>query len=86
MPATIAASSTAATPRDRAWSAHSRRVAATRSVRASPCPARSAAVWPKNAVVAAARTRPLRWGCSKASSRHSQSAAPGEAKTSVSPV
>ena len=76
----------AATPRSRAWSAHSRSVSATRSVSASPPAARLGAVSPKNIVVAAARTSPLRCGCSKASSRHSQSSAAGEAKTSVSPV
>ena len=44
------------------------------------------AVSPKNIVVAAARTRPERCGCSNASSRHSQSSAACEANTSESPV
>ena len=86
IPPSCAASKTAATPRSRAWSAHSRRVSAIRSVNVSPSAARVSVVSPKNIVVAAARTSPERCGWSNASSRHSQSSAAGEPNTSESPV
>ena len=73
-------------PRARAWSAQRRSVSATSSVSVAASVASSAAVRPKNIVTAAARTSPARPGCSNASSRHCQSAAACEAKTSVSPV
>lgn len=55
------------------------------SVNPSPPAARSAARCPKNMVVAAARTTPLRLGVSNASSSRNHSAAAAEANTSVSP-
>ena len=62
-------------------SPQSRSVPAIRSVISSPRPSSSAAVSPKNAVRPAARTRPLRCGCSIASSSVSHSSAPSVANT-----
>ncbi|SKU86150.1 Uncharacterised protein [Mycobacteroides abscessus subsp. abscessus] len=62
IPASCAASNTAATPRSRARAAQVRRVPAISSVSDSPPTARVSAVSPKNTVAAAARTRPGRCG------------------------
>ena len=86
IPASCAASSTAATPRSRACPAQLRSSSAIRSVSESPPAARLSAVSRKKTVDAAARTRPGRCGCSNASSRHSQSCAAAEANTLESPV
>ena len=60
-------------------------VVVKRSVNASPPVANSSTRWPKNMVVAAARTTPLRFGVSNASNSRSQSCAAADPNTSVSP-